>query len=207
MTHIIKIEPVPKYFNITWMLGSRCNYDCMYCPSELHDNNSKPHDLETMQLAWRNIYDKVQHLKLPLKINFTGGEVTANKHFLPLVIWLRKKYSDIDIIVMTTNGSASVNYYTKLTKVINSISFSTHSEFMNEQEFFNKALSINQLMVGPHKSFHVDIMNEYWNEKRIALYQQWLDKNNISYSLNEIEYSVKIRETILQKGKQNLAGV
>ena len=108
---------------------------------------------------------------------------------------------------MTTNGSASVNYYTKLTKVINSISFSTHSEFMNEQEFFNKALSINQLMVGPHKSFHVNIMNEYWNEKRIALYQQWLDKNNISYSLNEIEYSVKIRETILQKGKQNLAGV
>jgi len=201
---IIKIEPIQKYFSIQWMLGAFCNYDCMYCPTEFHDITSKPHDLETMQTAWTNIHNKTKHLNLPYKISFTGGEVTANKKFLPLVNWLRETYTDIEVIIITTNGSASTNYYSKLSQVVEAISFSTHSEFMDEQEFFDKALAINQLLIRPKKSFHVNIMNEYWNQNRIKIYQQWLEKNQISYSINEIDYSIKIRETILQKGKQNL---
>ena len=201
---IIKIEPIQKYFSIQWMLGSFCNYDCMYCPPELHDITSKPHDLETMRTAWTNIHNKTKHLNLPYKISFTGGEVTANKNFLPLVSWLRETYADIEAIIITTNGSASTNYYSKLAKLVEAISFSTHSEFMDEQEFFDKALAINRLLVRPKKSFHVNIMNERWNQNRIKIYQQWLEKNQISYSINEIDYSIKIREVVFQKGNQNL---
>jgi MoaA/NifB/PqqE/SkfB family radical SAM enzyme len=132
MNKIIKIEPIPKYYSITWMLGAFCNYDCMYCPRELHDATSRPHDLDTMQTVWRNIYEKTKHLGLKYKVSFTGGEVTANKNFLSLVEWLRNTYDDIAMIVITTNGSASANYYSNLAKVVESISFSTHSEFMNE---------------------------------------------------------------------------
>jgi organic radical activating enzyme len=201
---IIKIESIQKYFSIQWMLGAFCNYDCMYCPTEFHDITSKPHDLKTMQTAWTNIHNKTKHLNLPYKISFTGGEVTANKNFLPLVNWLRETYTDIEVIIITTNGSASTNYYSKLIQVVEAISFSTHSEFMDEQEFFNKALTINQLMPRPMKSFHVNIMNERWNQDRIKLYQQWLERNQISYSVNAIDYSVKIREVAFQKGNQNL---
>ena len=55
----------------------------MYCPPDLHDSTSRPHDLATMQQVWQNIYNKSKHKNLPYKIVFTGGEVTANKNFLP----------------------------------------------------------------------------------------------------------------------------
>jgi MoaA/NifB/PqqE/SkfB family radical SAM enzyme len=193
MNKIIKIEPVPKYYSITWMLGAFCNYDCMYCPTELHDTTSRPHDLDTMKIVWQNIYQKTKDQKLPYKINFSGGEVTANKNFLPLVEWLKTEYSDISMIVITSNGSASTNYYLKLAQFVEAISFSTHSEFMDEDKFFDTAIKINESMVRPQKSFHVNIMNEFWNQEGIERYKQILDANKISYSINEIEYRFQTR--------------
>ena len=147
MNKIIKIEPVPKYYSITWMLGAFCNYNCSYCPDELHDTTSRPHDLDTMKTAWKNIHTKTNHLKLKYKICFTGGEVTANKNFLPFIKWLRSEYSDVSMILITTNGSASLNYYQRLTNYVEAISFSTHSEHMNEQEFFHKVEKINDIIL------------------------------------------------------------
>lgn len=189
MNKIIKIEPTPKYYSITWMLGSFCNYDCSYCPSEWHDTTSRPHDLDTMKTVWRNIYEKTQHLGLKYKISFTGGEVTANKNFLPLVEWLKSEYLDISMIVVTSNGSASQNYYLKLTQFVEAISFSTHSEFMDEDKFFSSAIKINEAMLRPQKSFHVNIMNEPWNPNGIDRYKNVLDAHQISYSVNEIFYA------------------
>lgn len=200
---VIAVKPVPEYFSLTWMLGSRCNYDCMYCPSELHDTTSVPHDLETMQQVWLNIYEKTKHHALPYKISFTGGEVTANKNFLPLTKWLRTTFPQIAMILITTNGSASGSYYEKLSEFIDGISFSTHSEFMDEQKFFSTVLRINQKMIRPQKSLHVNVMNEHWNQHRIKMYVEWLEKHHISYSINSIDYSQAVRTEILNKGKQN----
>lgn len=193
MNKIIKIEPIQSYFSITWMLGAFCNYDCMYCPAELHDTTSRPHDLDTMKKVWQNIYEKTKNQSLPYKISFTGGEPTANKNFLSLVEWLRSEYPEIAMILITTNGSASTQYYLKLSQVVEAISFSTHSEFMDEDKFFESAKKINEVMIRPKKSFHVNIMDEFWNTKRIELYKQILDDNSISYSVNEIDYSKQIR--------------
>ena len=177
----------------------------MYCPTELHDMTSRPHDLETMQQVWQNIYNKTKNKNLPYKISFTGGEVTANRNFLPLVKWLRETFNDIKMILLTTNGSASKNYYLKLSQHVESISFSTHSEFMDEQEFFSKVEAVNRAMVRPDKSVHVNIMNEYWNRGRIGVYQDWLTQHNISHSVNSINYESKTRDVVFTKGKQNLA--
>jgi hypothetical protein len=105
------------------------------------------------------------------KISFTGGEVTANKSFLPLIEYLRSGLFDIGQLVVTTNGSASVNYYRRLSELVDSISFSTHSEFFDEAEFFNKVHEINKIMPKPGKSVHVNIMDEWWNQERIELYK------------------------------------
>ena len=64
---------------------------------------------------------------------------------------------------------------------------------------------LNQKMIRPRKSFHVNIMNEYWNRDRIELYRKWLDNHEISYSVNEINYQHKTREYPIMKGKSNLA--
>lgn len=191
---IIKVEPVPQYFVITWMLGSLCNYDCMYCASDLHDSTSKPHDLKTLQLAWNDIQQKSDHLGLPYKISFTGGEVTANKSFLPFAEWLRANLPSTSMIIVTTNGSASINYYSRLSDLVDAISFSTHSEFMDEAEFFSKVRHVNTLMKPPAKSVHVNIMDEPWNQHRISLYKDFCDRHGIRYSVNKLNMTLRIRD-------------
>jgi MoaA/NifB/PqqE/SkfB family radical SAM enzyme len=203
MNNIISIQPTEKVFSITWMLGRRCNYDCMYCPPELHDKFSKHHDLLKLKEAWQNIHNQTAAKQLAYKISFTGGEVTANKHFLPFVAWLKENYN-ISAILITTNGSAGLQYYEKLTNYVDAISFSTHTEFMNEKVFFQKVVALNTLMIRPKKSFHVNIMDEYWAKERTKLYEQFCIKNQISFSINEINYLSKTREKILHNGKNNL---
>jgi MoaA/NifB/PqqE/SkfB family radical SAM enzyme len=203
MNNIISIQPTEKVFSITWMLGRRCNYDCMYCPPELHDKFSKHHDLLKLKEAWQNIHNQTAAKQLAYKISFTGGEVTANKHFLPFVAWLKENYN-ISAILITTNGSAGLKYYEKLTNYVDAISFSTHTEFMNEKVFFQKVVALNTLMIRPKKSFHVNIMDEYWAKERTKLYEQFCIKNQISFSINEINYLSKTREKILHNGKNNL---
>jgi len=204
VSKIISIRPAQEMFSITWMLGSRCNYDCMYCDPEWHDDTSRPHDLDTMQQVWKNIYAKTQSLRLPYKISFTGGEVTANKNFLPLIKWMRAEYPSIGMILITTNGSASKEYYKRLTNHVEAISFSTHSEHMNEKEFFSKVETIENIMIRPKKSLHVNIMDEFWNQDRILLYENFLQERGISYSINRINYNHQTRSYPIMKGVANL---
>jgi molybdenum cofactor biosynthesis enzyme MoaA len=203
---IIRVEPVVPVVSLSWMIGSRCNYDCMYCPTELHDTTSTHPDLDKLKAAWLSLYSKTKHLNLPYKLSFTGGEVTANKSFLPLIEYLSSEF-DIQQIIVTTNGSASINYYTRLAHMVHAISFSTHSEFFNEQEFFDKVNVINKIMIRPEKSLHVNIMDEYWNKERIKLYSAWLAAHDISYSVNVINYNKQTRDTPLMKGVYNLEQV
>jgi hypothetical protein len=58
-----------------------------------------------------------------------------------------------------------------------------------------------------NKSFHVSIMNEYWNQERIELYKKTLDKHKINYTVNEINYLHKIRDFTVNKGQQNLESI
>ena len=190
--------------SLTWMIGARCNYDCMYCPTQLHDATSAHPDLKKLKLAWNNLHSQTKHLNQPYKISFTGGEVTANKSFLPLIEYIKNGEFDIGQLVVTTNGSASLNYYQRLCNLIDCMSFSTHSEFFNEAEFFNKVYQLDQIMIRPEKSLHVNIMDEYWNQGRIEFYKTWLSDRNISYSVNAINYDRQTRTQVLDQGKQNL---
>ena len=201
---IIRVEPTDPMLILTWMIGARCNYDCMYCPEELHDNTSSHPDLEKLKLAWLNLYTKTQQLNLPYKISFTGGEVTANKSFLPLIEYVKNGNFNIGQLIVTTNGSASLRYYQRLCSLVDAVSFSTHSEFFDEADFFYKVEQLNKIMIRPEKSFHVNIMDEYWNQDRIPLYQSWLQERNISHSINSINYSRQTRTHVLSQGKQNL---
>ena len=208
MSNIVSVSPTTEYFSVEWNLGRMCNYDCMYCPTDLHDSTSKPHSLETLQSAWESIVAQTQSQGLLYKIVFSGGEVTANKSFLPFVQWLRESYSHvIGMILTTTNGSASLQYYKRLAKLVDAISFSTHSEFFNEREFFEKVIEIDKLMTRPEKSVHVNIMDEFWNTERIAMYESVLKANNVSYSINKINYDWQTRTYPILQGTLNIDAI
>jgi molybdenum cofactor biosynthesis enzyme MoaA len=200
---IVKVRPTTPMISLTWMIGARCNYDCMYCPTDLHDDTSPHPDLEKLKTVWQTFWSKTKTIGLPYKISFTGGEVTANKSFLPLIEYLQSYEFNIEQIIVTTNGSASVNYYQRLATMVHAISFSTHSEFFNESEFFHKVAKIDQIMIRPKKSVHVNIMDESWNQDRIQLYKNWLTTNNISHSVNTIDYSRQTRSYPLKQGILN----
>ena len=63
---------------------------------------------------------------------------------------------------------------------------------------------LDQIMIRPEKSLHVNIMDEYWNQDRIESYKTWLSDRNISYSVNAINYKQQTRSHVLDQGKQNL---
>ena len=182
---VVKVEPVVPVVSMTWMIGSRCNYACSYCPDELHDSTSAHPELDTLKQVWQNFYDKTHAMKLPYKISFTGGEVTANRSFLPLVEYLNDNF-DIDQIIVSTNGSASTDYYLRLAKLVDAISFSIHSEFWKEEKFFETVIAVNAVMTRPKKSCHVNIMDESWNQHNFSRYQELLNRHNVSHSINLI---------------------
>jgi MoaA/NifB/PqqE/SkfB family radical SAM enzyme len=201
---IIKVTPTEKYFSITWRITTRCNYDCMYCPTKWHDSTGVLHDLTTLQSAWQSILSRTEHLNLPYKLSFSGGEVTTNKNFLPFVKWLRQQHgSNIFSILLTTNGSASFNYYKKLFDSVDNVSFSFHSEHANEQRFFDTVVNLKNV-IDRHKFLHVNIMDEHWNQNRIPHYVQILSDNDISYSINHVDYSLQTRTIPIFKGQLNL---
>jgi MoaA/NifB/PqqE/SkfB family radical SAM enzyme len=203
---IIRVEPTEEYFSLNWQIDIRCNYDCMYCSPEWHDNTSDFKSLEELQDAWRKVFDQTKNLNLPYKISFVGGELTANKNFLPFVTWLRANYAEhLFKVMVTTNGSASTRYYEKMIAAIDNITFSVHTEHINEEKFFNMILDLSRNL--PNGKFlQVIIMNEYWNKDRIPMYVELLEDNNISYLVNDIDYSYKTREHPIFFGKLNFEG-
>ena len=185
---IIRVEPIVPMVSMNWMLGSRCNYACSYCPPDLHDDTSPHPDLNRLKQAWDSFYSKTHNLKLPYKISFTGGEVTANKSFLPLIEFLREGDFNIGQITVTTNGSASTAYYLRLAEIVDAISFSIHSKFWDEHKFFDTVIAVNKVMIRPEKSCHVNIMDEPWDRENIPRYQELLNQNRVSNSINLIRY-------------------
>ena len=204
MNKIIQVIPTEQYFSLNWQINIRCNYDCMYCSPEWHDDHSGHHSLEKLQQAWLKIWTATQHHSLPYKIAFTGGELTTNKNFLPFVTWLRQNFDKhLFKLMLTTNGSANYKYYLKMFESIDNIAFSIHSEHINEKKFFDIVLRLRRA-IPANRFLQVAIMDEPWNRHRIPMYVNILEKNGISYTVNEVDFSYQTRTIPIMKGKLNL---
>lgn len=192
---LIRIEPAEPAFSITWDIHKRCNYDCMYCSSDIHDTDGPVQDLATLQSQWQRIHEQAQHRGLKYQIHFGGGEPTVNRNFLPFVKWLRENYSDsISMIGFCTNGSASERYYLEALDYVEQIGFSTHTEYMDVERFLDTVLAVYFKALKHKKAIHVHVMEEYWAMATINEITDRLDRYNIPYSIDEIDYSQKTRE-------------
>ena len=174
----------------------------MYCPTAWHDNTSRHHSLDTLKQTWVSVLSKTN--RSAYKISFTGGEPTSSKSFLPFLKWLRTEYADIKFkILLTSNGSATYKYYQQLYDYVDNISFSMHSEHIDERKFFDTVILLHST-IDKSKHLHVNIMNETWNQSRIPEYQKILQKHGISNNVNEINYALQTRSIPIFKGKLNL---
>jgi MoaA/NifB/PqqE/SkfB family radical SAM enzyme len=97
--------PHQNSIKIEWNLGKRCNYDCSYCPSSIHDNTSEHTDIEVL----KRTVDKLVALDKPVRLSFTGGEPTVHPKFEELINYC--KHVGITWVSVTTNGTRKPEWY------------------------------------------------------------------------------------------------
>lgn len=109
---------------VEWNVGKRCNYDCSYCPSFIHDNHSPHIDIEVFKSA---IDSLVSSTDKKVRISFTGGEPFVHPNIISILEYARPKVSWINV---TTNGTRTVEFYTNvMDNLIDHIIFSLHFEY------------------------------------------------------------------------------
>ncbi|CAB4126061.1 COG0535 Predicted Fe-S oxidoreductases [uncultured Caudovirales phage] len=106
---------------IEWNLGKRCNYDCTYCPSIIHDTTSPHTDIEILKAS----VDNLMTLGKPIRLSFTGGEPTVHPKFEELINYC--KHVGISWISVTTNGTRKPEWYAK--QRVDQWVFSIHFEY------------------------------------------------------------------------------
>ncbi len=121
---------------IDWNVGKRCNYNCSYCPDNVHDKKSPHISLSKFLTALNNIEKNIPRDK-NLKVTFTGGEPTFNPDFFPFVSLLKNKYKERITIFTNTNGSHTKEYLDALNKY-STLLISVHFEFTNVKRLIEK---------------------------------------------------------------------
>ena len=200
---IIKVEPYFQSFVIHWLIGTRCNYNCSYCPDMWHNYTAQDKSLDELQKGWLKVIEKNNSRIQKYELSFLGGENTLNKDFLPFLQWIHNNFRNIiSNIGFITNGTASIKYYKEALNYCDWITFSIHSEFMNEYKFFKTVTKINELSKNTKCKIKVNIMNESWHHDRIKIYKNYLDKLNIDnyvHPIHDFHENKKTKNVPVQK--------
>ena len=153
-------------FNISWILGRFCNYNCSYCWPYARSDVPDHQPIEVYKTVVNEIKRQARNNGFnQFHWSFSGGEPTAYKNLLELTDHLDDGVS-YQTIHMTTNLSPGLAWWKRWASATamlqrRSITASFHDEFAREQEFGDKILqlmydgvhvTINQVMV-PEK-FH-----------------------------------------------------
>jgi organic radical activating enzyme len=185
---IISIRPFKQNFQIHWLIGTRCNYSCSYCPPEWNSKTDKHLTYDQLITAWQKIIKSTEHIKqVTYDLCIMGGEPTLNKDLLPFLKWLKESFNDkVSNIGIITNGTANKQYYKELLQYCKWITFSTHSEFMNEKKFFDMLIYIHNESKRTDCHVHVNLMEEEWHLERNLEYENLFNHHNISYQKHKI---------------------
>lgn len=115
---------------VYWEISRRCNYDCSYCWSWIHNTTDPHRSLEELMKATHLLEDKFTKGE---SVNFiiSGGEPTANPAFLD---WMRYLNSCKHHVSLHSNGSRKPEYYSELIQY-GDLNLSVHFEFYNREKF------------------------------------------------------------------------
>jgi MoaA/NifB/PqqE/SkfB family radical SAM enzyme len=166
-TAINLINPEPMM--VTWDVGRRCNYNCSYCESSRHDNNSRLHSLDefisTFRFikSWTGLYNSQRKLKSQTNINFTGGEPTVNNNLYKLVEHIKKDDETFNLS-LTTNGAWNTKFTNKILDNFNGVTVSYHAEAHE---------SLKNLAIQNIKELH---KHNIWLQVNVMLHMDYWDE-------------------------------
>lgn len=167
MRHITSRWPHQTSVKIEWNLGKRCNYDCSYCPKEIHDNTSSHTDIAVL----KKTIDDLVKLKKPIRLSFTGGEPCVHPKFDELIKYAKRV--GISWISVTTNGTRSYEFYSQLP--VDQYVFSIHFEYdwqrvvstLTELALKTKISLVGQIMAHHDKMTFVKTTRQKLNDINI----------------------------------------
>lgn len=181
--HLVKSRYNHDSVKVEWNLGKRCNYDCSYCPSVIHDNNSPHTDINLL----KQTVDKLCEIDRNFRISFTGGEPTVHPQFNELIDYLNTK-EKIKYISVTTNGTRLWSWYQSLT--VNQFVFSVHFEY-DWEPIIEKIINLYS-SDSPHehrKSIVVHIMAHHKHMKEVKEAVGRLDFYHVPYNIRRIRWT------------------
>jgi MoaA/NifB/PqqE/SkfB family radical SAM enzyme len=164
---------------IEWNIGKRCNYDCSYCPSVIHDNYSSHTDIDIL----KNTVDQIKEIRKPARLSFTGGEPCIHPDFEKLLEYC--KYRGIDWVNITTNGTRTAEWYLKNECYFNHLVFSLHFEY----EWDRILKTINAYYARAKNNFFVNIMAHHQHMNGVKKVVESFDNQGIKYAVRRIRWS------------------
>jgi len=192
--------------HVEWNLGKRCNFDCGYCPAEIHDNFS-PHTNIKVLL---NAIDELVEIGKPIRLSLTGGEPSVHPDIEELLDYASQK---CDWINMTTNGTRKPSWYANLP--VQHMVFSIHFDNDHWRRVTDNIIMYTQELDQEEKNipFQLNIMahHEYMDQVRESVNAfdayhipyvvrriRWTDADDRDW-FDDMKYQTKDLEWILDK--------
>jgi len=183
------------WFVINWCLGNTCNYECSYCPSNLHDGSKSWPDLQLIKRFITKV--KNHYLHKNIYFEFTGGEVTMFKHFIDIC----KFCTDMDIKVgLISNGSRTTRWWEENKQFFDHVCLSFHPEHADEKHFIEVVKILNNevrthvnIMMSPDKfDYCYSVANKVKNLGNLSMALQPLivDFGEQLYEYNDFQKKI-----------------
>lgn len=171
--------PHQDQIKVEWNLGKRCNYDCSYCPSAIHDNFSPHTDINVLEKT----VDRLCELGKPLRISLTGGEPCVHPDIEDLLEYLKRKY--VFWVNLTTNGTRGYRWYLNNEIFYNHLVFSLHFE----HEWTRVFDTILKYYDSTEREFFVNIMAHHDKMDNVRTVVKKFKEIGIKYAVRRIRWT------------------
>ena len=171
--------PHQDSIKIEWNLGKRCNYDCSYCPSSIHDSHSPHTPIDILERA----VDRLCALGKPLRISLTGGEPAVHPDIEDLFDYFKRK--DVFWVNLTTNGTRASQWYLENEMFFNHVVFSLHFE----HDWKRVLHTINQFYDSTEREFFVNVMAHHDHMDSVRTVVAQLIQKGIKFAIRRIRWT------------------
>jgi sulfatase maturation enzyme AslB (radical SAM superfamily) len=134
---------------VDWNLGNACNFKCTYCHPWFKSGTNRFPDINKAKLLVNRIAEKHHESNRLVRFSFVGGEPTLYRHLPSLCRHIKE--SAWYQVSISTNASASLEYWTDLMPWIDIVSI-THHEGKAD---FQHTKAVVELLRGQFKTVHV----------------------------------------------------
>ena len=179
MFKVTSVWPHQDQIKVEWNLGRRCNYDCGYCPSSIHDNHSPHTPLEVLERA----VDRLCALDKPLRISLTGGEPAVHPRIEDFLEYLKMK--GIFWVNLTTNGTRPAHWYLGHEMYFNHLVFSLHFE----HDWRRVLRTINEFYDSTEIDFFVNVMAHHDHMDDVRKVVSEFQGKGIRYAVRRIRWT------------------